>query len=103
MGRDVLCYIQAVPRWLAKLWLSSAVWGWCASPLHAQAAPSADGGSMRVIVRVCTPRDQQALARLRGQTSDLPVTLIVSELPGIEPLLSQQLDRAEALAAELDA
>jgi len=58
---------------------------------------------MRVIVRVCNVRDQQVVARIRGQTSDLPVTVIVRDRDVLEPLLSQQLDRAEALSSELDA
>ena len=69
----------------------------------AQAQRSSSTAPLRVIVRVCGARDQQALQRLRGQTSDLPLALLTREDAALEPLLAAQLDRARALSRELDA
>lgn len=53
---------------------------------------------LRALVRVPGPDEEDLLLRLRGQTVDLDVSLIVERRP-IEPALSGQLAAAAALAA----
>jgi hypothetical protein len=53
---------------------------------------------LRAIVRVASAADRGFLARVRGQTSDLPVDLIEAPAASLEPTLDQQVAAAEALA-----
>jgi hypothetical protein len=59
--------------------------------------------TLRGLVRLGSPEDRALLERVRGQVSDLVVTLEVRETAGLEPTLREQLATARALAAELDA
>jgi hypothetical protein len=67
--------------------------------LHAPAAAQ-QPAALTVLVRVCDERDRAALERVRGQTSDLAVSLLAREDGPLEPSFERQLERAEQLAAE---
>ncbi|MEY4509260.1 MAG: hypothetical protein RLZZ450_1382 [Pseudomonadota bacterium] len=59
--------------------------------------------TLRGLVRLTAPEDRALLERVRGQASDLAVSLEVDETAGLEPSLREQLDTARTLAAQRDA
>jgi hypothetical protein len=65
-----------------------------ASPPTAEAPPR-----LRVIVRVTTPADSAFVARLRGQTSDLPVEIVEAPAVALEPTSDLRIAAAAALVA----
>jgi len=52
---------------------------------------------MTVVVRVSNERDRAAFERVRGQTSDLAVSLIARDVGALEPSFEQQLERADGV------
>jgi hypothetical protein len=65
------------------------------------AAPAPDTSlpRLRVIVRVTSPADSAFVARLRGQTSDLPVEIVEAPSGVLEPTPDARIAAAAALAA----
>lgn len=78
-------------------WLWLAVLG---SFAHAGLARAAQPGTLRVVVRVTGEADRRILSRVRGQLSDVPVSLETETGAGLETGFTAQLQRASELAAD---
>ena len=78
----------------------SAPWSWiaCACLLALTALP-VRAEDLRGLVRLAVPDDRALFERVRGQASDLAVSLQAEQTAGLEPSLREQLATARALAS----